>query len=182
MIDNLQEEGPGEYTLAYCYCDFRNEQSTKSATVTRTLLSQFVRAGWHSTDLFNAQKRRMSPPNDSKKLIPYLLEAIAFPPGPFIVVDALDECQDVDELIALLKKLNSLKKARIFVASRREQRIQESLYNISSIYLTDESAHLESDIAKLVDSDLGSRRRLARLASDIKSQISKRLLSRSDGM
>lgn len=103
-------------------------------------------------------------------------------PSPVIVIDALDECQDIEDLIPILVELNSSKDTSVFLVSRKEQRLYELLSNTLAISLSDESDHLQADIETIIESDLSSRRRLSRLAEEIQSNISETLLSKSDGM
>ena len=172
------------FTLAYHYCDFRERESTKPDVILRTLLAQFLWAGWRDEALFDDGKRNALAANNVTELNSLLLKATSSFTNPVIIIDALDECQEneIAQLTSLLTRLRTSNNVSILVASRKEKGIPASMTNVLEVSLNDETGHIQDDIGKLVDFELSQRPRLSRLRNELKSEISSALLDRSDGM
>ncbi|KAF8556080.1 ankyrin [Imleria badia] len=100
---------------------------------------------------------------------------------PLMVVDALDECGEVEHL---LNGLLTLRKGgmRLFVTSRPLQIIKDILRGLPSISMDKMSSAVSTDIALHVTRELDSRRRLRDLELSFKTEIHSILRDRADGM
>ncbi|CAL1704211.1 unnamed protein product [Somion occarium] len=184
VIDELQANNSDDTPLIYFYCDFRDAKSTTSAALIHTLLAQFLRAGWSEDihSLAQIKARSPSPPTDIPALRTLLLKAIGAYTSPFIVIDALDECQDILEILPLLSRLHDESNVRLFMTSRKEHGIYEAFKALPSISLKHEAQHVHDDIKMHVQSALQSRPKLARLPADVRSSIETTLLTKANGM
>ncbi|CAL1703640.1 unnamed protein product [Somion occarium] len=184
VIDGFQDRLADQTAFAYFYCDFRDPESTRSCVVIRTLVAQLMRQGLTVgvEELTKMKMQSETPPDDIEELYPLLLKAASSSVDPILVIDALDECRDVEELTCCLLRLNKEAGARVFVTSRKEQKIYEVFKDLPSISLKHEVRHLQDDIEKLIESELGSRPKLARLPQDLRKEIGSTLLTKSDGM
>ncbi|KAG8215995.1 hypothetical protein J3R82DRAFT_7986 [Butyriboletus roseoflavus] len=138
MIDGLKSSLRDGEVLAYFYCDFRNERSTSSAEVMRSLLSQLLRQlSSHITDPGNlidelAIETAETVSASAMNFARYVSRtAKQFSRQPFVVLDALDECKDIEELLGALIELNK-GGIRLFVASRPLQVIKDSFLRRST--------------------------------------------------
>jgi hypothetical protein len=187
VINELQDHLEDSETLAYFYCDFRQQQTTDSAVVLRSLLSQLLQSSTKDwLPLFKDLEKRHSqgapPPTDLNMLIDLLLRISMLHDHPIIVIDALDECKDFSSLVKELVQLNVDGSVQIFVTSRAEQAIIEAFTDITSISLSDMVGTVKGDIQIHLDSQLSTRPRLAKLSTELKEKIWTALLNKADGM
>ncbi|KIJ12302.1 hypothetical protein PAXINDRAFT_14917 [Paxillus involutus ATCC 200175] len=189
VIDDLQRGQIDEEVLAYFYCDFRDERSVNAHEVLRSLLAQLLR---HAAldrvdcrdavpDLVQRKEKGASPPNDINLLIPLVLSAAKLHQLPVIVVDALDECGDVEKLLDALKQLND-GHIRLFVTSRLEQAIRERFAGLPCIPLDAMGDAISADMKLHIIKELDGRPQFRILEAGLKTEIRSALLAGADGM
>jgi len=88
-----------------------------------------------------------------------------------IVIDALNECKHVYNLVRRLVQLGEDGQLGLFVTSRSEQIIVEEFSSIPSIALNDMLAFIQDDINVYIEKKLSCRRRLTKLSADHKQEI-----------
>ena len=105
----------------------------------------------------------------------------------FILVDAVDECKELEELLTRIEKIVESKIASLhmLVTSRREKEIEDSM----STLLDDEhkiciqSTLVEGDIRAYVQGRICNDRKLKKWQKpDIQAEIQEVLVEQSDGM
>ena len=190
MITSLKEKrGDGE-TLAYFYCDFRNDRSTSAAEVMRSLLSQLLRhvrngkidPGQLVDDLVREKNGDTPILNNVKRLATFVSQtAKQFSHQPLVVVDALDECKDVEKLLDGVFTLAE-GSIRLFVTSRPLQVIKDDLRDLPFVSMDKMTSAVSADIALHVARELDSRRRLRDLEPGFKKEIHVILCCKADGM
>ncbi|KAG8215975.1 hypothetical protein J3R82DRAFT_7958 [Butyriboletus roseoflavus] len=125
VIDSLKGSLQDGEVLAYFYCDFRNEQSTSTAEMMRSLLFQLLQqlqVGSHIADpgdlIDELAKEKGTTVSSSARNFTRYISCMAkhFIRQPFLVLDALDECKDIGELLGAPKELNK-GGIRLFVTS-----------------------------------------------------------------
>lgn len=95
-----------------------------------------------------------------------------------IVLDALDECQNPDQLIEGLKELSEVGSLKIIVTSRKEVYLHQELDNVSSIEIASED--IDADIAAFVEAKVKASSRLSHpLVRDL---VIMKLCNAHDGM
>jgi len=190
VIDGLESSLQDDEVLAYFYCDFRDERSTNAAEVMRSMLSQllrqFTRHAGDAGDLIDALTMKMdggaSTITDVILLARYVSRAAKqFNRQPFLVVDALDECIDVEGLLNALAELRN-GGVRLFVTSRPLQIIKDSFSDLLSIDMETMNYEVSADIQLHVVRELDSHRRLRIVGLSLKNEMYSVLCKKSDGM
>ena len=190
VINSLKSSLQDGEVLAYFYCDFRNERSTSAAEVMRSLLSQLVqrfhRHAVHPGDLIDEliEERDGGAPAISNVVLlaRYISRAAKqFSRQPLLVVDALDECTEVQ---GLLDALEELRKGgiRLFVTSRPLQIIKDGLSGVMSIDMDTMKYEVSADIKLHVTRVLDSHRRLRIMGASLKNEMYSVLCEKADAM
>ncbi len=103
----------------------------------------------------------------------------------FLVIDALDECTQREELLDLIKEICSwrLPNVKILTTSRSEQDIEDILRNLSTC-ISVKSAQIDADIRLYVDKRLNSDPKLRKWSNnaDLTEEIRMTLVNGADGM
>ncbi|KAF9233917.1 ankyrin repeat-containing domain protein [Melanogaster broomeanus] len=187
VIEELSGSLQGGENVAYFYCDFRNSRCTSAKEVIYSLVVQLLRsASGNWLSVFPELKERMDRGADPPRSTRYSFRS---PHSRFrdcisdlmIVIDALDECSDLADLLDVLVKLNNAR-IRLFVTSRTELIIKEKFTGLPSISLKDMVHDMENDMRLHVKRQLEARRKLKTLPSSVKDEILELLLRRADGM
>ena len=187
----------GRASLAFFYCDFREEQKKDL----RGLLSAFLVQLCHQSDsyfdilsnFFLEYSNGSRQPNDDA-LVKCLEEILKLPgQAPvFLIIDALDECPITSSLPAPREKVLKLVEVlidsqipdlRICVTSRPETDIKAILVPLSShsISLHDESGQLE-DIDNYIRSVVNTDLMMRRWRAADKELVIHTLTNKADGM
>ncbi|KAG0691812.1 hypothetical protein DFH29DRAFT_1010121 [Suillus ampliporus] len=204
VIDEMQSGGQaGSQTLAYFYCDFRDEQTTIAAAVLRSLVVQLLQQStteeWVTKtrapkrgksdaedNLITLRKLGMQKwsgrrcPADLGVLRDLLVEASKLVVRPVLVIDALDECKDHHDLLGHLVKLAEDSRIRIFVTSRIEPDIKDALHHLSTISLKDKADKMQDDIRVHITEQLKTQKRLSRLPETLRTMILEKLLEKAE--
>ncbi len=102
-----------------------------------------------------------------------------------LVIDALDECTQREELLDLIKEICSwrLPNVKILTTSRSEQDIEDILRNLSTC-ISVKSAQIDADIRLYVDKRLNSDPKLRKWSNnaDLTEEIRMTLVNGADGM
>ncbi|KIJ11896.1 hypothetical protein PAXINDRAFT_15228, partial [Paxillus involutus ATCC 200175] len=189
VIDGLEHARNDGEAPAFFYCDLGNERSTNAAEVMRSLIAQLLRLqGVDGVDCLEAVSELVDhkaegagPPDDMNLLTRLVCRAAQKLKQPLIVIDALDECEDVEKLANAVKQLND-GHIRLFVTSRPERIIRETLSDLPSISLQNMSDAVWADMARHITIELDSRQWLTTLKSDFEEEIYYALLLGADGM
>ncbi|KAG1738300.1 hypothetical protein EDD22DRAFT_1009312 [Suillus occidentalis] len=204
VIDEIQGDSEaGLRTLAYFYCNFRDDRTTSAAAVLRSLIVQLLRQckndDWitkiHKQQELNAEEdlvylRKLwkqqstgeSCPTDLGYLRKLLVEASTLVHRPVLLIDALDECKDYPDLVGHLVGLAEDARLRLFVTGRSEPDIQEAFYDLPTVSLKDSAGQMKEDIHVHITEQLKNQKRLARLPGALKKTILERLLEKAEGM
>ncbi|KAJ7575903.1 hypothetical protein C8J56DRAFT_900518 [Mycena floridula] len=181
--------------VIYHYCDFRDSASTNVPTILGSLLSQLI---IHNPDpwctklshhlMMNGQLNPASLPSTSSELVDWILEGLDMAKSAdadhrqYIVVDALDECQDSTGFIPHLLHIASHSSASLFVSSRHERDIVDLLEGEVAILLDTERSHISADISVHILRELEDRKLLKRLTKTLKDEIARVLTEKANGM
>ena len=186
-IKNSLQDGE---VLAYFYCDFRNERLTSTAEVMHSLLSQLLQKfSLHAVDpvdliesLIAERDGGIVTINNAILLARYVSCAPKqFNQQPLLVIDALDECADVEGLLEVLKELQK-DSIRAFVTSRPLQVIKDSFSGLPLIDMDMMKYEISADIELHVRRELDSHRRLRIVGANLKNEMCFVLCEKADGM
>ena len=124
---------------------------------------------------------RAHPFYNVKALAHYLSKVAQLcPRKPLVVVDALDECREVETLIVGL--IMFCGDVRMFVTTRPLQNIIQRLSHLPCISMNEMANELSTDILLHVTRELDSRSRLRTFDGTLKEEIRSKLCARADGM
>ena len=188
-IEHLKNTLQEEEVVIFFYCDFRNERSTSPTEMMRSLLSQLFRhfrdGGIDPGDLLNKILEEKSEGtlslNDLDKLCDLVSRAASrFRYEPIIVIDALDECADMEALLRILITLNQAD-VRLLVTSRPHQNIMDHFRGLRSLSFENLAKEMAGDIALHVRREVDSHNRLRSADPEIKNEIHAKLNERAEG-
>ncbi|KAG1751894.1 hypothetical protein EDB19DRAFT_1206608 [Suillus lakei] len=203
VIEELQGSGEArQQTLAYFYCNFRDDRTTSAAAVLRSLIVQLLRQSkddWITNigeepesnaegdldslrKLWKHQSKGEPCPTDLSFLRKLLVEASTLVHLPVLVIDALDECKDYPELVGHLVKLLEDARLRLFVTSRSVPDIQDAFHGLPTVSLKDSAEQMKEDIHAHITEQLKAQKQLSRLPNALKKTILEKLLEKAEGM
>ena len=187
VIEFLQQSN--STIVAYFYCDFRNPETRDSLNIAGSLLAQicFKLASFPVAldQAFERSKMSASPYGKRTDLdaIVEILIKITSQHRVAIIIDALDECENREEILAFVGKLARQKiLLKILLSSRDETDIRQNLTDFPRIRLEDSSARLDNDISNYINYRLGHNRAFKWLKPSFKQTIQERLSTRAKGM
>ena len=99
---------------------------------------------------------------------------------PMIVIDALDECADIEMLLPALVTL-SQGDVRLLVTSRPDQTIVDHFTGLQSLAFDNVTEEVAADIALHVRRELDSHSRLRSASLEMKKAIDTRLTKNAEG-
>lgn len=174
--------------LAFVYYKYQNRSDQNSKNILSSLIKQLSRKKKvlpdHLKEFYKQYFRQDESPSQMK-LQAQLVEVSKSYDQVFIVIDALDECQDQDLFLPLITSLlqDSPIKTKIFVTSRREKRILNSFTKLGCPMIQIEAKKVDIDIAVFVSSEIDRRVvDYGTIDKDIKAKIKTALVSQSNGM
>jgi archaellum biogenesis ATPase FlaH len=102
----------------------------------------------------------------------------------YIIIDALDECTDREDLLTFICDLvnSSIKGLVIMVTSRREKDIEEQLRSITNHNINIQSTVVDNDIRVYVQDRLGIDSRLKKWPKCIQDEITDVMIENANGM
>jgi hypothetical protein len=102
----------------------------------------------------------------------------------FIILDALDECREREELLELVKKIVywKLKNLHILATSRREKEIEEALEHLITSQICIQSTLVDTDIYIHLRERLQSDPKLRKWPVKVQKEIEETLMDGAHGM
>ncbi|KAF7536781.1 hypothetical protein G7054_g4255 [Neopestalotiopsis clavispora] len=137
VVENIQQhtaEDPGK-AVAYFYFDFKDQQKQEPDSLVRSLLyqlsQQFVSTPMELDRLYESCRNGENQPH-SNALLAALQPVIQAFPHTFIIIDALDECTQRQNLMKVLREIFrwQIEGLHLLVTSRREGDIENTLGQI----------------------------------------------------
>ena len=195
--DIMAQRDAGMATMAYFYCDFRDEDKQNCRNLLLSILSQL----WDQSDpccdilarIYLAHDKGKRKPSD-ETLAKCLTEVLSLTAqGPvYLIVDAVDECpnnsgmptprEEVLHLVSDLVDLHLLN-LRICVTSRPEIDIQTILEPLTSLRVSlHNQTGQKKDIVDYVTSVVSSDTKMRRWREEDRKLVIETLSERADGM
>ena len=183
----LHDVPSNQAIVAYFYFTFSDPTKQTCNSVLRSLILQ-TSAG-HPTfgDLLSklhndCQNGKRQP--TINELTGLLKEMLEYLPCTYIVLDALDECTDREELLCLLKNLSicTQKNVCILVTSREEKDIKDALNQVATKSISIQGAGVDADISKYINERLLGDAKLARWKGDDLEEIKSTISQGAQGM
>ncbi|KAI9568266.1 hypothetical protein HD554DRAFT_791948 [Boletus coccyginus] len=191
VIETIRKTPQDGESIAFFYCDFRDEHTTRAAAVICSILSQLLRKLRNSTgrdlpklvdDMVSGKTEGSLVLEHAGSMAPFVSRAARqFSRQPFVVLDALDECQDVE---SLLRALHELRKGgmRLLVTSRPLPIIRDRFYGLPFISMDRMAKEVSADIKLHVTREIDGVRRLRLLEEKLKREVLITLQTKADGM
>ncbi|KAM6495097.1 Ankyrin repeat-containing domain protein, partial [Amanita muscaria] len=188
IIENVQSiVEQGSIGLAYYYFDiFDIKKRTVGSLLSSLVLSLYTCNPSNHTivqQLYMKCKDGVFKPS-GQQLEDLLKELITGFKETYIVIDALDECKDWQELLKLLKRIHGWKigQCHLLVTSRKEQVIVNSLQHVVPEEIDLSLMPIDSDINKYIDEKLEESEELKSLEAKTKEHIKGLLKAKANGM
>jgi hypothetical protein len=102
----------------------------------------------------------------------------------FLVIDALDECQERDDLLDWLGVFtgSDLLHVHLLLSSRQEKDIEDVLKPLVDSQISIQGADVDPDIRLYVQDRLSRDRKLKKWPTEIKEEIERSLMGKVNGM
>ncbi|KAK7588493.1 hypothetical protein V3481_007517 [Fusarium oxysporum f. sp. vasinfectum] len=187
VINNLHTRLSENHNIgvAYIYCNFRQEQEQKINDLLASLVKQLSR-GWHSlpesvNSLYGKHKKNATRPlvEELSATLQYVIELYT---KVFIIVDALDECQALDDcrgkLLSEILRYQDRTAVNFFATSR-------PIPDITKIFqhtLCLEIRATKDDVTLYLEKHIGTLRPVIETNSRLQEQIKIGISDAVDGM
>jgi hypothetical protein len=175
--------------VAYFYFDFNDVQKQSHEKMIRSLVTclstQSASTPAALESLFSSKKNGKQQPT-ARELLVTLQQMIEEFDEVFIILDALDECNNRQELLADIREMVGWKieKLHILVTSREEKDIEEWLEPLIDYKICIQSVLVTDDIRAYVRERIHTDQRLKRWRKkpEVQQEIETTLMSKADGM
>ena len=173
--------------IAYFYFDFNDSSKQLTEKLIRSLIMQLSTQCSHSSDLLQLAFSRSQngqnqlPIEDLRTLLHQMLKSFD---GAYILVDALDECTDREDLFELIEALMAwnIHGMHLLATSRKENDISVSLEPLVTRQLDIQSALVDADIRVHILERLSNDAKLEKWSVDVKKEIEDALMKGAKGM
>jgi len=182
----LCNDGSGS-AIAYFYFDFQNREKQQCQSFLRSIIAQFSDQATYIPEtldrLYSAcQSYNRNP--DADDLMSTLMSIVQEPRRAYIIIDALDECTEREDLLALIEeivgwKINIL---HILVTSRKEREIEDCLMHLSWRRLDLQETVVAGDIKMHVRERLQNDSKLKKWGEKVQAEIEAALTEGAHGM
>ena len=169
--------------LAFYYFDFTNDVKTKTLSCLRSIILQLAEQTADTTSLQALQRTYAMGTPPIQEFSNVLKSILCEHNRVYIVVDALDECTDQEELFDLLNSIRDweLESLSILVTSRDEPDIRECLHPAPEQEIRLRNSAIDNDLTLFIVEALQKDKKL-QVWSDIFPEIEEALTDRAHGM
>lgn len=189
IIENITHHWKSDpyFAVAYFYFDFHNNEKQKYENLLRSLVVQLSMQAMKIPDcveaLFSHNQNGLKQPSTTALMDTLRIIVQGFQ-GVFIVIDALDECEDRTNLLEHVESIFNwqLDHLHILFTSRREKEIEDSFEPLAVTQIPIRSDNVDSDIRTHIRDRLQKDARLKRWPASVKLEIEDALMSKADGM
>jgi ankyrin repeat domain-containing protein 50 len=182
--------GSNHEGLAFFYCNRTEAERRDPLSVLRSFLRQLSTTA-NDKNLLQTRLRdlhlqlRSNGSSLTRDLCKSLiLDLVNLYPRTTIILDALDECDQVERefLVETFENLlrDAVNPVKIFISSRPDGDIKDSLQSYSNI--TIQASDNDDDIATFVRGEIVRHRRWSRISAELRDEVVGTLLTRSQGM
>jgi ankyrin repeat domain-containing protein 50 len=134
-------------------------------------------------DFYDSQSAKIPVPQ-TVDLVPILEKLVQIPERVYIVIDALDECQQKDEMLDLFEAILGWKEnlLHLFVASRPNREISDVFGTENCEKILVQEHRVDQDIRNYVRKRLTSDRTFKKRPKEFREEIEAAVVSKADGM
>jgi hypothetical protein len=175
------------FAMAYFYFDFNDTEKQQSANLIHSLITQLSSQSSscpHTLAVLYSQSldgQRQPTMESLLASLKFILEGFQH---VYVILDALDECGDREQLLALVEEITEWKHAtlHILVTSRKERDIEDCLIPQVSAQINLDSALVNADIQTHVHERLRNDSKLKKWPKKVHVQIEAALMEGAQGM
>ncbi|KAE8372510.1 hypothetical protein BDV26DRAFT_297790 [Aspergillus bertholletiae] len=173
--------------LAYFFFDFRNPQQITIEGLLRSILSQlFSQLNGKIESVLRLYAEHLDGREEPSqgRLFHTLRDALDAKMEVYLVIDALDECRDRDQLVQTLSTIQGwdLPYLHVLVTSRRHVEIEKGLQGRLTDQINLEPEMVEADIRLLTKQTVNRHWRLSQLRTETRDDIEQKMISKAQGM
>lgn len=173
--------------LAYFYIDFNDIKKRTAEAVTRSLIAQLSSQSekyYEDIEILYTEHQHGKRQPTLTSLFTTLHRLILQFNTVYIVIDALDEAEDVEEVFQLLQKAKewTLPSLHILVSSRQLYDIQKALEYIATDQIFIHERFIQDDIKLYLRTSLLQDRKLSRWPEEVLKEVEETLLLQARGM
>ena len=168
--------------MGYFYFKFDDPAKSTTGSLLRSLLRQFEHQCPHVLDELDSYDAGDYPTEEELRRI--LRPVLQHFDRAFIIVDALDECTDREELLASIDEIINwrLPTLQFLVTSRSEQDFFRGLVTHAPCEFPLEGAFVSEDMNKFIQEKIDQKPEFRRWPEDMRAEIKSNLLKGADGM
>jgi hypothetical protein len=183
----LYRQSDSALAIIYFYFDFNDIEKQRHENLIRSLIVQLSMQSTNTPEALNTiysrcQEGQQQPTTDALTLtLQHMLRDFH---QTFIILDALDECTEREELLGLIEKIIDwkLKRLHILATSRREKDIEETLELLITGQICIQSALVNADICIHIREQLQNDPKLRKWPENVRMEIEKTLIDGANGM
>ena len=173
--------------VGYFYFDFNDVEKQSSRKAIRSLLFQFaqqVSDGLRDLEHLHKNCGGGQQQPTEEVIISQLRDLMGRIDSKYILLDALDECTDREDLLKFVCDLGDtkLKGLCIMTTSRREREIQEQLGLMADYNINIQSAVVDEDIRIYVQDRLATDPKLKKWPESVRDEITNVMMEKANGM
>jgi len=183
----LQCQSDQALAIIYFYFDFNDTEKQRHDNLIRSLVVQLSIQSTNTPEALNmlysrCQDGQHQPTiDDLTTTLQYMLGGFR---ETFLILDALDECAEREELLALIEWIVGWKigKLHILATSRREREIEETLEPLITSQICIQSALVDADINIHIRERLQNDLKLKKWPVNVQMEIEATLMDGARGM
>lgn len=190
IINHLQCTAPEKAVVIYGYCDAGKREQQKAAHILASLLRQLIAASPSMPEgmqrLHSKNEERQLGSVSARELTDALIDAALLFSRVYVVIDALDESEEVANLLPEILRMQQEVKANVLVTSRPDKRLETMLGQCLCLEIRasdeDVSWYLEKRISQhdVIKDELGEY--AAEVKAVLKETVKEKIMKVSDGM
>ncbi len=181
------QEVESDTAVSYFYFDFNDVEKQSSGKAVRSLLFQFAQQSFDGVRSLEQLYQRCGSGQQqpTEETIHSLLqEVMKSIKSKYIILDALDECTDREDLLTFICDLtdSEVNGLRVMATSRRERDIEEQLREAADYNINIQSAVVDEDIRIYIRDRLATDNKLKKLPQSIHEEIISVMMKKANGM
>jgi len=180
----LSSQKDSSLTVAFYYFDFNDAGKRDTTSLFRALVAQLLANIPATSKLIEVLPSQI---NDKQPDIEFLLELLQIfvleLDQVYLVIDALDECQECEEVMSLIEIIHGWEfdRLHILVASRQLPEIEEVVADCATSSICLQNS-INQDIHILIQERLSTDRKFQKWPYQVRCEIDEALTSRASGM
>jgi ankyrin repeat protein len=183
IIEDIKANAKPEIGFAFFYFDINDKEkrSYRSLLSSLTLSLTAKTKDNHSMQILYNNNKLYSP--TKQELLDLLMKLLQSFTKAYIIIDALDECDDYHHLFDVINTIHSglVSNSHLLVSSRREQDILACMNGCTAeIYLS--AGLVQNDIISYVHAAVTKEHRFKKWSNAVQAQIKDALVNGSNGM